>query len=194
MNRRTLLEKHAARWRDAMENGHELANHTVSHPAAATSALCVLSGHWSCGHLSVSRRMYCRPRRHCGVCFWNHGAQLRLSVRANVCRREVPLLAPVIARHLGRPVWANPPTILAFVISIASALDGRRNWRANDLCCSPIEAGHWAIFCFHGIGAIITVDNEPFEELVRYLAEQPRTDGYGTEVGLAVGRIQKETA
>ena len=52
-----------------MENGHELANHT---DAPATSALKAERA-LSCNERI--RRMYCRPRRHCGVCFRESRAQ-----------------------------------------------------------------------------------------------------------------------
>ena len=196
------FERHVARWQAAMENGHELANHTVSHPCSGNfgfvSAERALEL-WSLERIEADvlqaeealRRWLRGIKEHsfaypCGQTFVGRGSERRSYV-------------PVIARHFrvarGLGESANDPRICDLHCLSSWMVVGVTGEQMISMLQPAIEAVHWDIFCFHGIGGDHhRVDVEPYEELVRYLAEQAPQIWTATvqEVGLAVAEIQQK--
>ncbi len=174
------FEREIERWRQAHAQGHELANHTVRHPCSGNFGFIgpdralelwtladieadVLAASERLRALvpGIGRFSFAYP---CGQTFVGRGAQLQSYV-------------PVIARHFtvarGVGESANNPAICDLHHLSSWMVKGLTAQQLIDMVEPAIAAGHWAIFCFHGIGG----DNHPidvdaFAGLVDYLARR----------------------
>lgn len=181
------------RWRAAHDRGHEIGNHTLRHPCsgnfpwvprdralevwtledveqdvlAARDHLCELLP--GIGELS-----FAYP---CGQTFVGRGAARQSYV-------------PVIARHFsvarGLGESANDPSMCDLHCLSSWMVEGLSAEALIGMLQPAVELGHWATFCFHGVGGDhIAVTSEAFAGLVDFLAE--RKDEIWTDSVMAVG-------
>lgn len=174
-----LFERDIERWREASASGHELGNHTVQHPcsgnfpfvraeraleflACADIEADVLAAEEALHELVPgSAHSFAYP---CGQTFVGRGSARQSYV-------------PVIARHFtvarGVGESANDPRVCDPLCLSSWMVQGKSGDELIAMVAPVVEVGHWAVFCFHGIGGDhIRIDVGPFEDLVRYLAEQ----------------------
>jgi len=175
-------------WRRARDQGHELANHTVAHPCSGNfpfidedRALELWTERrMEADIVEASRRLrelvpgtgefsFAYP---CGQTFLGRGAERRSYV-------------PIVAKHFrvarGVGESANDPRICDLHCLSSWMVTGLSGEELIAKLQPAIEAGHWAIYCFHGIGGDhIPIDLGAFEELARYLAEHRASIWTGT--------------
>lgn len=180
----SLFERHLDRWRAAHREGHELANHTISHPCSNKHSFVSPEHgleHWTLERieediLTATQRLqllipdlgpisFAYP---CGEAFVGEGATYASYI-------------PVVARHF-RVARGVGPYGAASLGNDPRTCDlyYLNSWMVTELSAEEmiaqlkpvVAAGHWAIFCFHGIGGDhLSTSTEAFEGLVRYLHE-----------------------
>lgn len=188
-----LFEKHLDRWRALHAAGHELGNHTLSHPCSRehrfTPPKHALEG-WTIERIEAdidgaTRRLkelvpglgpvsFAYP---CGESFVGEGPS-RTSYVPSVARRFV------VARGVGNT--DNDPRTCDLHMVHSWLVTGVSADAMIALIQPTVEAGRWGIFCFHGIGGDhASVATEALEGLVRYLKE--REDEIWVDTVYAVG-------
>lgn len=174
------FEQALADWRAVQAGGHEIANHTVRHPCSGNFAFISAERaleRWRLADIEadviaasdrlrallpgIGRFSFAYP---CGQTFVGRGGSRQSYV-------------PVIARHFtaarGVGESANDPTICDLHCLSSWMVKGLTAEELIAMAEPAIAAGHWAIFCFHGIGGDhIRIETEAFEGLVRFLAEE----------------------
>jgi peptidoglycan/xylan/chitin deacetylase (PgdA/CDA1 family) len=197
------FEADLARWQAAAARGHELGNHSLRHPCSGNFAFIsperalelwtpadveadVLAAADRLRQLvpGVGAVSFAYP---CGQTFVGSGAGRQSYV-------------PVIARHFtvarGVGESANNPSICDLLCLSSWMVKGLTAAELVALLEPAVAAGHWAIFCFHGIGGDhIAIDTGAFVGLVEHLAAHTATLWTGTvqEVGsfLASARARR---
>lgn len=198
--RGTRVERDAERWRQAHAQGHELGNHTCAHFCSgnftfvdADRALELLgldeveADIVEAGRVMKEFIAGLRPHSFaypCGQTYVGRGAERRSYV-------------PVVAQHftVGRGVGesANDPRVCDLHCLSSWMVEGRSGEELIAMLAPTLEVGHWAIFCFHGIGGDhIRTDAESFEQLVAYLADPAHGFWVDTvqRIGEYVRRVQ----
>lgn len=195
-----IFERRIDEWRRAHDRGHELGNHTVAHPCSGNfqfigeeRALEL----WSEGRIEAdiadaSKRLrqlvpgigefsFAYP---CGQTFVGRGSNRQSYV-------------PVVAKHFqvarGIGESANDPRVCDLHCLSSWMVSGLTAEALVAMLEPAVKAGHWAIFCFHGIGGDhIRTEREAFETLVGYLAERQTSIWTGTvqSIGSFVGKDQ----
>ncbi|HEX6972303.1 MAG TPA: polysaccharide deacetylase family protein [Limnochordia bacterium] len=189
---RSRFEQALEQWRAARRRGHEIANHTIRHPCSGNFSFIGEERaleRWSLADieadvLAASERLrevlpeagrfsFAYP---CGQTYVGWG-------------KERQSYVPVIAAHFtaarGVGESANDPAfcdlhcLSSWMVQRVSAAE------MIAMLTPAIAAGHWAIFCFHGVGGDhIPVAADAFEGLVRHLAE---ADGVWTDTVQTIG-------
>jgi peptidoglycan/xylan/chitin deacetylase (PgdA/CDA1 family) len=147
------------RWKDASKHGHEIGNHTCSHPCscnfgfsadncleklalrdieetidAATEVMNVEFPEQN-GH-----RSFCYP------CYQSH-------VGSGVDRQSyVPVVAERFICGRGGGERANNPELIDLSYAWAWAVNGHSGQDMIDYIEGAVSQGHWAIICMHGVG------------------------------------------
>ena len=174
------FEKELDRWRAARCAGHEIANHTITHPCSGNFAFItpdralenLTLEQIEADIAAASARLrelipgigafsFAYP---CGQTYVGRGARRQSYV-------------PVVARHFtvarGVGESANDPRICDLHCLSSWMVQHLSGEELVAMLEPALAAGHWAIFCFHGIGGDhIPVDAAAFEHLVRYLAQR----------------------
>ena len=190
----SIFVQHIDRWRPVHAAGHEIGNHTVLHPCSAKRP-------WITPDLALegytlqqieaeiddaTRRLqellpgyepttFAYP---CGDTFVGDGED-RVSYIPSVARRFVA------ARGVGSsdndPATCDLHNVSSWLVENVTAE------QMIAMIQPTIEAGRWAIFCFHGVGGDhLRVEAEALEGLVRYLKE--REDEIWTDTVYAIGK------
>lgn len=177
------FERDAERWRDAYAQGHELGNHTLKHFCSGNFSFVDADRALELMTLSAIEADVLEAERILKDLMGDLGPHSfaypcgQTFVGRSVKRQSyVPLIAEhfSVARGVGEA--ANDPRICDIHCLSSWMVEGLRGDQLIAMLKPAIESGHWAIFCFHGIGGDhIRIDAEPFEELVAYLAD-PRHD------------------
>lgn len=175
----SLFEQHIDRWRKVYEAGHELGNHTVSHPCSRkhpfTAADRALEG-WTLERIcddidQATRRLgqlftgavsttFAYP---CGESFVGEGPSFASYV-PEVARRFVA--ARGVTWAINDPVDCDLHHLASWVVHDTGAEE------LIALVQETVAAGGWGVFCFHGIGGDhLSVSVEALEGLLRYLRE-----------------------
>lgn len=175
----SLFEAHVARWRTLHGHGHELGNHTLSHPCSrrhhSTPPGRALE-EWTLPQIeddidAATHRLralipglgpmsFAYP---CGESAVGEGPSRRSYV-PSVARRFV------VARAVGNadndPATCNLHRVHSWIVTGVSAEE------MIDMIQPTVEAGRWGIFCFHGIGGDhLSVATKALEGLARYLKQ-----------------------
>jgi peptidoglycan/xylan/chitin deacetylase (PgdA/CDA1 family) len=169
------------RWRAAHARGHEIANHTVRHPCSGNfpwitpdRALEFMSlAAIDADVQEASDRLrellpgigpfsFAYP---CGQTFVGRGAGRQSYV-------------PLIARHFsvarGVGESANDPRRCDLLCLSSWMVQEVPAEKLIAMLQPAVELGHWAVYCFHGVGGDhLRIDAGAFEGLVRHLAATP---------------------
>jgi hypothetical protein len=194
------FERVVERWRQAHAHGHELGNHTCKHFCSgnftfvgADRALELLQLDEVEADILMAERIMeelipgLRPHSFaypCGQTYVGRGTERKSYV-------------PLVAQHftVGRGVGesANDPRVCDLQCLSSWMVKGLSGDELIAMLAPVLEAGHWAVFCFHGIGGDhIRIDTEPFEQLIAYLADPAHELWVDTvqRVGEYVRRVQ----
>jgi len=190
----TPFEARIDDWRAVHTSGHELGNHTLSHPCSR-------------------RHPFTPPGR--GLEDWNlELIEADIDAAAQRLEELIPGLGPMsFAYPCGENFVGEGPSRASYVPSVARRFavaravgnadnDPRtcdlhwvRSWMAADVSAEEmiamirptIELGRWGIFCFHGIGGDhLSVETDALDGLARYLKD--REDEIWVDTVYAVGR------
>jgi len=185
------------RWREAHARGHEIGNHTVLHPCSGSFPWIQPDRALELWSLDDIERDVLAARQYleslvpgigavsfaypCGQTFVGRGAGRQSYV-------------PVIARHFsvarGLGESANDPAMCDLHCLSAWMVQGVTADALIEMLQPSVELGHWAIYCFHGVGGDhIAVTADAFAGLVDYLAD--RSDEVWTDTVQAVGGCLK---
>ena len=176
------FEREVDRWRAVAAAGHELGNHSLRHPCSGSYAFVGRENAlelWSLEDIEAdvvaaaellralvpgeTRRSFAYP---CGQTFVGRGAERRSYVPVNARHFTV-------ARGVGET--ANDPRI-ADLHCLSSWMVAHVTGAELVRMLEPaLEAGRWAIFCFHGIGdgGRLSIDSAALATLVEGLAGRP---------------------
>ena len=168
-----LLEQ----WKEASRQGHEIGNHTCSHPCSCNfefsrenclekltlddiaetidTATEVMNAEFpeQNGH-----RSFCYP------CYQS-------DVGSGVSRQSyVPLVAERFLCGRGGGERANNPELVDLAYTWAWAVNGHSGQDMIDYIEKAVSQGHWAIICVHGVGGEhIAINTEALTETCAYL-------------------------
>jgi peptidoglycan/xylan/chitin deacetylase (PgdA/CDA1 family) len=170
------LEKNLDGWRRAVKAGHEIGNHTMTHPCTGNYAFSrenALEDYtldrmareiddatgFVQGKLEIRPRSFAYP---CGQTFVGRGKDLK---------SYIPLVAE---RFLTGRGWlgedANDPAFCDLAQLLAMESDGKLFEQLKPILDRAIDEGRWVIFCGHeiGKGGYQTTLTETVEKLCQY--------------------------
>lgn len=176
----SAFEAHIDRWRAVHASGHELGNHTLSHPCSRRHPFTPPGRaleEWNLERIeadidAADRRLEelvpgLGPRSFaypCGESFVGEGPSRR-SYTPSVARRFT--VARVVGNADNDPRTCDLHRVHSWLVSGVSAAE------LIAMIQPTVEAGRWGVFCFHGIGADhLSVGTEALEGLVRHLKER----------------------
>ena len=181
-------------WKQVVAAGHEIGNHTVSHPCSGNFAFSRRNAledytlermerdELLAANDALEELLGVRPRTFaypCGQRFVGAGEHTRSYV-------------PVVARHftVGREAFdetPNDPTICDLAQIAALDMDGRDGERLRSLVRWAIDEQRWLVLAGHDVGARgpQTVASDSLEELCRYTHD--RHDVLWTDTVFAIG-------
>jgi len=176
-----------ARWKDVSRQGHEIGNHTSSHPCScnfgfsAENCLEKLTLDDIAETIdSATEAMNTEfpeqngHRSFCYPCDQSH-------VGSGVNRQSyVPLVAERFVCGRGGGERANNPELIDLSYSWAWAVNGHSGQDMIDYVETAVSQGLWAIICMHGVGGEhIAIETEALAEVCAHLdrnRERIRTD------------------
>jgi peptidoglycan/xylan/chitin deacetylase (PgdA/CDA1 family) len=183
-------EKQADVWRAAVSRGHEIGNHTLTHPCSGNFpwsrsnaledyTIERMAGEIDAADEAIERMLGVRAATFaypCGQTFVGRGQRLR---------SYVPLVAGrfLVGRSFNSEIGADPSVCdLAHVPGVA--LDGLDFAAARQRIDRALELGTWLIFVGHeiGSGGAQTVLSDVLEQICVYAA--------GTEHGIWMDTVQ----
>jgi hypothetical protein len=170
------LEKNLEGWRRAVKAGHEIGNHTMTHPCTGNYAfskenaledytLDRMALEIDDATIFILEKLGVKPRSFaypCGQTFVGRGKDLK---------SYVPLVA---ARFLTGRGWlgedANDPAVCDLSQLLAMESDGKTFEQLKPILDRAVEEGRWVIFCGHeiGKGGYQTTLTETVEKLCQY--------------------------
>lgn len=155
---RSGIEARLERWKEAVANGHEIANHTLNHPctgnypfarrkALEDYTLDQLAYDLDEGNRVIDQLLGVTPKTFaypCGQKFVGRGKEVK---------SYVPLVAE---RFLVGRGWLdegpNDPAFCDLAQTMGMELDGLTFEEVKPIIDQAIADGHWLIFCGHEIG------------------------------------------
>jgi beta-glucosidase len=179
------VEQQIAGWKQAIAGGHEIGNHTMTHPctgnypafkdrALEEMTLGRMAGEIDDASQAIFRLLGVRPRTFaypCGQTFVGRG-------------RDVASFVPLVAeRFLAGRKWlsedSNDPAFCDLTQLLSSESDGKTFAELKTLVDMALAEGRWLILTGHEIGGggFQTTSASTLEELCRY-AEDPRTGAW----------------
>ncbi len=173
------LEKNLAGWMRAVKTGHEIGNHTMTHPCTGNYAFSRENAleDYTLDRMAreiddatgvILEKLGVRPRSFaypCGQAFVGRGKDLK---------SYVPLVAE---RFLTGRGWlgedANDPAICDLSQLLAMESDGKTFEQLKPILDRAADEGRWVIFCGHeiGRGGYQTTLTETVEKLCQYALE-----------------------
>lgn len=185
---------HIPFWRNAAKNGHEIGNHSITHPCSRNFDF-IPEGNaienytierYEAEVVEASRRIHQAipeqgPLSYCYPCYhsWIGSGATRQSI------------VPVIARHFpggrGGGERPNHPERCELEYLWAWAVEGHTADQMIAYAEDAARQGRWAIFCFHGVGGDhLRVETAAFEGLVRHLVDNRHRFWTDTLVNVAL--------
>jgi len=192
------LDRSRDGWRDAVRAGHEIGNHSMSHPCSRNIGV----GRMNLDDMTLDdmRREILAAKRRIEEAF----PEQRAHSFAYPCGEThvgrgaahtsyVPIVAEhyAVARYLGDGVVSNDPyeVDLTYTWSLMPvALSGRR---MIEMMEEAAQRGRWTVYCFHGVGGDhLSVGLDAFRELVDHLVANRRR--IWTDTAINVGTWIRE--
>ena len=152
------LEKRPGAWKAAAANGHEIGNHTLTHPcsgnfpfsrerALENYTLDQMRAELRQASDSIKRLLGVRPVSFaypCGQKFVGRGRNLK---------SYVPLVAEEFLTGRGwMDEWANDPAFCDMAQLMAMELDGKDFEQVKQIIDRTLANGGWLVFCSHDVG------------------------------------------
>ena len=152
------MEKRLDAWKNALANGHEIGNHTLTHPcsgnfpfsrerALENYTLDQMQAELRQANASIERLVGVRPVSFaypCGQKFVGRGRNLK---------SYVPLVAEDFLTGRGwMDEWANDPAFCDMAQLMAMELDGKDFEQVKQIIDRTLTNGGWLIFCSHDVG------------------------------------------
>ncbi|MGD8501036.1 MAG: polysaccharide deacetylase family protein [Phycisphaerales bacterium] len=152
------LEERLDAWKKATANGHEIGNHTLTHPCSGNFpfireraledyTLDRMRSELAEANNIIERLLGVRPVSFaypCGQKFVGRGRNLK---------SYVPLVAEEFLAGRGwMDEWANDPAFCDTAQLMAMELDGKDFEQVKQLIDRTLANGGWLIFCGHNIG------------------------------------------
>jgi len=195
------MEQKLEAWRQAAANGHEIGNHTLTHPC---------SGNFSFSRPNALEEYSLEQMERDEILGANAAIEKLLGVRpvtfAYPCGQtyvgrgeQVRSYVPVVAKHflVGREFMgesANDPAFCDLAQAQAQSVDGLSFDQMKAWVDGTVQQGHWLIFAGHDIGAggrQVTLAGE-LEELCRY-AKDP-ANGIWVDTVAAIGKYVRDNS
>ena len=186
-NRDQRWDKLLSRWQDVSKQGHELGNHTSSHPCSCNfrfsadnclEKLTLDDMVETIDHATeVMNTLFPEQNGHrsfCYPCYQSH-------VGSGVDRQSyVPLVAERFVCGRGGGERANNPELIDLSYTWAWAVNGHSGQDMIAYVENAASTGQWAIICMHGVGGEhIAIATEALAELCSHLEmhrDRIRTD------------------
>jgi peptidoglycan/xylan/chitin deacetylase (PgdA/CDA1 family) len=172
------FQKSLDAWRGAFAQGHEIGNHSRTHPCSGNFpwigdnaleefTLARMEAELREAQADLARLIpgldRCSFAYPCGQTFVGRG-------RGRQC--YVPLVADLFPAGRGVGESANRPARCDLACLSSWMVTGESAEQLIARAEGAVQAGDWGIFCFHGIGGDhIAIALDAFEGLVRHLAE-----------------------
>ncbi len=152
------MEKRLDAWKKAAANGHEIGNHTLTHPcsgnfpfsrekALENYTLDQMQAELRQANQGIERLVGVRPVSFaypCGQKFVGRGRNLR---------SYVPLVAEEFLTGRGwMDEWANDPAFCDMAQLMAMELDGKDFEQVKQIIDRTLTNGGWLVFCGHDVG------------------------------------------
>jgi peptidoglycan-N-acetylglucosamine deacetylase len=176
----TMVESRLDDWKRVVAAGHEIGNHTVSHPCSGNFAFSRRNAleqytlerlerdELLAGNDAIEKLLGVRPRTFaypCAQCFVGSGQQTQSYV-------------PLIARHftVGRGGFdevPNDPTICDLAQITSLDMDGASPERLRSLVQWALDEGRWLVLAGHDVGESVhqTVHPKSLDALCHYARE-----------------------
>jgi peptidoglycan/xylan/chitin deacetylase (PgdA/CDA1 family) len=187
------VEKRLAGWKQAVADGHEIANHSLSHPCTAnyafsaanaleTYTLTMMARQLDEANERIQALLNVRPTTFaypCGLKFVGRGLDVR---------SYVPLVAErfVVGRGY-QDESPNDPAVTDLAQAMGTPFDDIGFARMQAIVDAAVREGRWVIFVGHEIGdpKFQTTDAKALEQLCAYLKDPARRIWLGTvaEIG-----------
>lgn len=190
------VEKRLQGWKDAVADGHEIANHTLTHPCTGNYSfsrhnaledfdLTKMAEQLDGANAQIERLLAVRPvdfAYPCGLKFVGRGLDVR---------SYVPLVADRFLSGRGYlDESPNDPVFVDFSQAMGTAFDDLDFQQMKNVVDAAAKSGSWVIFVGHEIGqrAYQTTDVKALEALCAYLKDPANGIWVGTvkEVGTYV--------
>ncbi len=196
------VKERLAGWKQVVAHGHEIGNHSMSHPCTANYEFSVHNGledytlatiakELDGANAEVERLLGVKPVTFaypCGQKFVGRGAEVK---------SYVPLVASrfVVGRgYLDES--PNNPNVCDLVQTMGTVLDGLTIKQIFDLISDATKSGRWVIFVGHEMGKPgeeQTTDIKALEELLKYVRDP--ANGIWVDTVEKIGRyVQKQRA
>lgn len=152
------LEKRVDAWKKAAANGHEIGNHSLTHPCSGNFPFAReraleeytierIRSELDEANKIIERLLGVRPVSYaypCGQKFVGRGRNLR---------SYVPVVAAkFIAGRGWMDEWANDPAFCDMAQLMAMELDGKDFEQVKQIIDRTLTNGGWLVFCGHDIG------------------------------------------
>jgi len=152
------MEKRLDAWKKAAANGHEIGNHTLTHPcsgnfpfsrerALENYTLDKMQAELRQANEGIERLVGVRPVSFaypCGQKFVGRGRSLK---------SYVPLVAEEFLTGRGwMDEWANDPAFCDMAQLMAMELDGKDFEQVKQIIDRTLTNGGWLVFCSHDVG------------------------------------------
>ena len=198
------VEKRLAGWKQAVADGHEIANHSLSHPCTGNYAFSIANALENYTLTMMARQLdeaNDRIRGLLGVTptTFAYSCGLKFVGRGLDVRSYVPLVAErfVVGRgYLDEA--ANNPAVTDLAQAMGTAFDDMEFSQMKTIVDSAAAEGRWVIFVGHEIGERRrqTTDSRALEQLCAYLKEAAHHVWLGTvaEIGTYVRDKQQVRA
>jgi peptidoglycan/xylan/chitin deacetylase (PgdA/CDA1 family) len=193
------VEKGVNDWKRAAADGHEIGNHTVSHPCTANYAFALknpledydvarMESELDRTDAEVERMLGVKPATFayaCGQAFIGRGLE---------AKSYVPLVARrFVVGRLYLSEAANDPAVCDLANAMGVGFDGLDFDQMISLVTQAAAQGRWLIFVGHDIGnrARQTTDAAALEELLKY-AKDP-AHGLWIDTVESIGRYVRQS-
>jgi peptidoglycan-N-acetylglucosamine deacetylase len=193
------VEQRLAGWKQAVADGHEIANHSLTHPCTGNYAfsrnnalenydLASMAQQLDGANQEIYKQLGVKPRTFaypCGQKFVGRGAEVK---------SYVPLVADRFLAGRGYlDESPNDPLICDLAQAMGTAFDDMDFSQMKTIVDEAVQQGRWVIFVGHEIGtrAYQTTDTQAVEALCDYL-QNPRTGVWLAPVAEVATYIQSQ--